>query len=103
MKRITAIIMLAFANYAYAADTYVTGTVTSITSISEGLLLRVNGNEKPSGCSQTSSWMLIPEDKSTMITVALAMYMAGNRSAVVYVNPSAGGSYCQIKQYDPQH
>ena len=86
-----------------AAESYIVGTVTSITSYSGGLLLRVNGNEKPSGCTQTSAWMLIKEENKTMLSVALATYMAGKRDAVVYVNTSSTGSYCQINQYDPQN
>ncbi|WP_370980198.1 hypothetical protein [Agaribacterium sp. ZY112] len=86
-----------------SAETYLAGDVTSITSIPQGLLLRINGNEKPSGCTQSSAWMLIPEERKTMISVALAMYMSGNRKAVVYISTSASGSYCVINQYDPQH
>jgi len=56
---------------------------------------------KPSGCTQSSGWMLIPEENSTMISVALAMHMAGKDKASIYVDVTAPGSYCKIVQYDP--
>jgi len=85
----------------FAAESYIGGSVTNITSIKEGLLIRVNGDEKPSGCTQSSAWMLIPQEDTTMVSVALASFMAGKKSATVYVNTSLNGSYCTIWQYDP--
>lgn len=86
---------------AFSAESHIVGTVTSITSVGRGLLMRVNGDERPTGCPGTSAWMLIPEENKTMISVALAAYMSGNKSAVVYVDVNATG-YCKIIQYDPQ-
>lgn len=91
------------ANPALAADTYINGTVTDITSLSSGLLIRVNGSEKPSQCTQTSAWMLVPEENATMVSVVLAAYFSGKRDAVVYVDIASTGKYCKVIQYDPQN
>jgi len=85
---------------AYAGEAHLGGNVNNITSIREGLLIALDTG-KPSGCTQTSAWMLIPEENKTMISVALAMHMSGKTKATIYVDVNASGSYCVIAQYDP--
>ena len=103
MKKFFILAALVFSQIAFSTEHHIAGTVTSITSYSGGLLIRVNGNQKPSGCTQSSAWMLIKEQNKTMISVALASYMAGKRDAVVYVDADSTGYYCVVIQYDPQN
>lgn len=103
MKYLMLIILLTLSVSLKAADSYIVGEVTDITTYPGGLLLRVGGNQKPSGCTQTSAWMVIPEQNKTMISVALAMYMSDKRKAVIYVDTTSTGYYCKIVQYDPQN
>ncbi|AIW18676.1 hypothetical protein B6A42_07915 [Vibrio coralliilyticus] len=82
--------------------TYVTGEVYDITSGSEGLLVRVDGNVVPSDCKGLNphGWMLIKEENKTMISVALAMRAQGKRNATLYIN-GIQGTACVVSQYDP--
>ncbi|MEY8199962.1 MAG: hypothetical protein RPS47_12030 [Colwellia sp.] len=84
---------------AYSSETSLPGNVSNITSIREGLLIILDTG-KPSGCTQGTGWMLIKQENTTMISVALASYMAGNKAATIYVAPGPG-SYCEITQFDP--
>ncbi|MGR6871043.1 hypothetical protein ACU6U9_01755 [Pseudomonas sp. HK3] len=84
----------------FSSDSKLGGTVSNITSIREGLLILLDTG-KPSGCTQGTGWMIIKKEHSTMISVALASYMAGNKTATIYVDVSSSGSYCEIVQYDP--
>ncbi len=92
--------MILFSSSAFSAESKLGGTVSNITSIREGLLIILDTG-KPSGCTQSSGWMIIKQEHTTMISVALASYMAGNKAANVYVDINASGSYCEIVQYDP--
>lgn len=95
-----AMLCLLFSSSAFSAETNMGGAVNNITSIREGLLITLDTG-KPSGCPQSSSWMIIKKENTTMISVALAMYMAGNKGATVYVDITSGGSYCEVTQFDP--
>ena len=100
VKKILLILVL-ISSPGFTAETHLSGEITNITSYAGGLLVRMNGTEKPTACSQSSAWMLIPEENQTMISVALAMYMSGNKNATVYIDLNSTGSYCKIVQYDP--
>lgn len=101
MKSFITLALLLFSTTALSAESHQYGKIFDITSIQEGLLVRIDTG-KPSGCTQNSEWMLIPEGNSTMVSTALAMHMAGKSNATVYVDITASGSYCKIVQYDPQ-
>ena len=87
---------------AQSAENYITGKVYDITSISSGLLIRVEGNQVPGACVDLNphGWMLIPEEFKTMTSVALTMWTTEKRQATIYVS-GAVGSYCRVTQYDP--
>ncbi|WP_299494165.1 hypothetical protein [uncultured Shewanella sp.] len=72
-----------------------------ITSYKDGLLVRLVGDVKPERCKHSSPWMIIAQEDSTMVSVALSMYMAGNRKANVFVSDETTFSYCRITQYAP--
>lgn len=86
----------------FAADTYIDGDVYDITSIENGLLIRVKGNVVPTKCENPNGWgwMLIPEENKTMISVALAMFVQGKTHATIYTK-NTGTGFCKVIQYDP--
>jgi len=100
MKKIIMLLFMLACVNSYAAETNQTGLVSNITSIKGGLLIMLDTG-KPSGCSQSSPWMLIAEENKTMIAVALAMYSQGKKAVTVYIDRNAPGSYCRVIQYDP--
>lgn len=94
------VFFLLFSAAAFSGETNQGGAISNITSIREGLLIALDTG-KPSGCPQSSSWMIIKQENTTMTSVALAMYMSGNKGATIYVDVNASGSYCEIIQFDP--
>lgn len=92
--------------YAFAAETHVSGNITSITSISEGLLIRLEEGNLPSVCKGTPfGWMLIPQSSKVILAVTLAGWYQKKRAVDVYVEPySAGsGSFCKVTQVQPNN
>jgi len=86
---------------AYAADSYLGGTMTNITSTPAGLMIMLDSGV-PTNCTGTGyGWMLIPEANKTMIATALTMWVTGQRGVVVYTNGYNGQSFCVINQFDP--
>jgi len=58
----------------------------------------------PDNCQGTPyNWMLIEETHKTMLSVALAMWSTGKKSAVVYTTGLDGTGYCIIGQLDPSN
>jgi hypothetical protein len=100
VKKVILLIFTLFSLNSYAGVSSLRGNVTNITSIKEGLLIILDTG-KPSGCTQNSGWMFIPEENKTMVSVALAMFSQGKTDAAIYVDVNATGSYCRIVQYDP--
>lgn len=84
-----------------AADHYLTGTITDITSLPTGLMVILdtgvptNCTGSPYGC------MLIPEANKTMVATALLMWTTGSRRVTAYTNATPAGSFCTINQFDP--
>ncbi|WNO08681.1 hypothetical protein [Teredinibacter sp. KSP-S5-2] len=101
MKTLLATFLFLLSLNTYSDVTNNTGKIINITSIGQGLLI-IMDTGKPSGCTQTTNWMLIPEENKTMIAVALAMYLQGKTNATVYVDINATGNYCKVVQYDPK-
>jgi hypothetical protein len=102
-KVLIAIIALAVfqANNVAAAESYLSGKITNITSTSAGLMLMLDTG-LPDNCEGTPwGWMLIPKAETTMISVALAMYTSGRLSVTVYTNPRAATGWCTVNQFDP--
>lgn len=108
MKKIinhTLLLFLLFVSKApFAADTYISGKLVDITSVQQGLLIRIEGYQVPTTCPNPHNWgwMLIPEENKTMISVALAMWTQGKTTATIYTSGTKSG-YCQVVQYDPHH
>ncbi|HET9645740.1 MAG TPA: hypothetical protein VFP68_20830 [Burkholderiaceae bacterium] len=87
---------------ASAADWYVHGTLSNITSTAEGLLVMLDSGT-PTNCAGTPyGWMLIKEANKTMVATALTMWLSGQRAVTIYTNPfSSGQSFCVVSQIDP--
>jgi hypothetical protein len=98
IKRMVIIMLMSVVGSAYAGDYYQTGKVYDITSTTDGLLVRLEGNIVPTQCPH-GGWMLIPEENKTMISLALASFMQGKTKATIYTQGTVGG-YCKVTQYD---
>ena len=98
---ILAFALLSIAPPTRAADVYLGGTMTNITSTASGLMIMLDTG-LPTNCAGSPyGWMLIRESNKTMIAVALMAWHTGNRNITVYTDNSVAGSYCTINQVDP--
>jgi hypothetical protein len=80
---------------------YVVGMVGDMTSISGGLLIRMDDNLTPTNCVGTPiGWMQISATDTAMISTFLTYWASGKRSFTIYTNPWTSG-YCAIGQLDP--
>lgn len=86
---------------ARAAETWLQGTLSEVTTVPEGLLIRLD-NGQPTQCAGTPfGWMLIPEANKTMLAMTMMLWMSGKRSMVIYTRAYTGDGYCTITQVDP--
>jgi hypothetical protein len=94
------LLVLPFSALAYIGANYVGGKITNITSIDDGLLVRIGENEVPENCTSGRVWMKIDQGKTAMIAMTLSAWTLG-REVVVYTSPATSG-YCQVSQVDPR-
>lgn len=86
---------------ARAAETWLEGNLSEVTTVGEGLLIRMD-NGLPTQCTGTPfGWMLIPEANKTMLAMTMMLWMSGKRSMVIYTRAYTGDGYCTITQVDP--
>ena len=78
---------------------HVSGKITNITSISSGLLVRINANEVPEHCTSGRVWMLIKQESTAMTSLTLTAWTL-KRGVTVYTSADNDG-YCQVIQVDP--
>lgn len=78
---------------------HASGKITNMTSISSGLLVRINANEVPEHCTSGRVWMEIKQEKSAMTALTLTAWTLG-RGVTVYTEANSSG-YCQVTQVDP--
>jgi len=84
-----------------AAAHWLRGDIVDITSIPEGLLVKLDTGV-PTNCSGVANgWMLIAEENRTMLATALSFYISGGRTADIYVSPLSNGR-CPVTQFDPR-
>ena len=87
----------------FAAETYVYGNMTSITSVSEGLLIRLESGNLPTVCNGTPyGWLLIPQTSKVILAVTLAQWYQKKRAVEVYVESYSGNGYCKVIQVQPK-
>ncbi len=91
---------LVMSNSVYAAEFYLSGNISNITSHAGGLMLMLDSGVPDDCIGAPYGWMLIPESNTTMIATALMTYSLG-KGATVYVNPYPGSGRCVINQFDP--
>ncbi len=107
MKKIFIYLTLIFMSIqsANAENTYTTGTITQISSVTEGLLIKLEAGNLPDICKNRSAfgWMLIPQARKTIIAVTLSQWYQKKRLVSVYVDPdySTNPSFCTVQQVAP--
>lgn len=93
------LLAVGLAQDAAAADEYLGGNISNISSHGAGLMVMLDTGV-PTNCSGVGyNWMTIPEANKTMIAVALLAWQLG-RGVTVYTNPLSNG-FCTINQLDP--
>lgn len=86
---------------AQAAETYLAGTISNITTGPTGMRIMLDTGV-PNNCTGTPyGWMLIRQEDKSMVAAALAMWFSGQRKVVVYTNAYSDTTYCIINQLDP--
>ncbi|GAA78334.1 hypothetical protein WNY97_06545 [Pseudoalteromonas fuliginea] len=78
---------------------HVSGKITNITSISSGLLVRINANEVPEHCTSGRVWMQIKQENTAMTSLTLTAWTL-KRGVTVYTSADSSG-YCRVIQVDP--
>jgi hypothetical protein len=88
------------ARSAFAADTYLYGTLTNVTIGNAGDLLIMLSSGVPTNCTGVAyGWMTIPAANKTMIALAI-LTMQAHGAVTVYTYSLSGGQ-CVINQFDP--
>ncbi|GAA5563477.1 ABC transporter ATP-binding protein [Acinetobacter seifertii] len=91
---------------ANAAQDYVIGNLTKMTSITEGLLIKLEPENLPDVCKNKTAygWMLIPQARKTIIAVTLSQWYQEKKAVVVYVDRdySTNPNFCTVQQVEPQ-
>ena len=77
----------------------VSGKITNISSITQGLLVKIEGNEVPQNCTSGNTWMQVSEDNQAMISMLITAWTL-DRNVTMYTSPASTG-YCQVWQIDP--
>lgn len=104
MKKIILLAIL-LTQQVFAAETYVSGRVSDITSITEGLLIRLETREVPRICENRNPWgyLIIPQARKTILATFLMNWARKKPHVTLYVDENQGSaSYCTIKQIDHQ-
>jgi hypothetical protein len=86
----------------FAEDTYLSGTVTNLTSITSGILLKLDTGLPTNCIGSPWGWMLIRAENRPMTALLLTMYASGRKRATVYTVGVTQTGYCEISQYDPE-
>ncbi|MCO9050796.1 ABC transporter ATP-binding protein [Acinetobacter sp. UC24323] len=107
MEKIVFYLMIIFTciQTANAEQDYVSGTLTKITSVTEGLLIKLEPGNLPDVCKNKTAygWMLIPQARKTIIALTLSQWYQKKRSVTVYVDRdySNNPSFCTVQQVEP--
>ncbi|MFW2174626.1 ABC transporter ATP-binding protein [Acinetobacter guillouiae] len=91
-------------NTAIAAETYTTGNITAITSIPEGLLIKLEEGNLPTVCNGHASygWFFIPQARKTILSLTLILWTQKKTNVILYVDNNQGTNmYCTINQIQP--
>jgi len=101
MKYIGVFIITSLPSFSFAAvgPGHVSGDITNITSVNAGILVRIGANEVPENCTSGKAWMLISEEKKSMISLTITAWTLG-KTVTVYTTATTNG-YCLVHQVDP--
>jgi hypothetical protein len=100
-KKMAALCLLSVSSISFAETDFLSGNISNVTSSSEGLLVTLNSGV-PENCSSTpNNWMLIKQNDSTMVSIALAMWASGRTGATLHTSGiSQDSPYCVVTQLD---
>lgn len=100
-KKMAALCLLSVSSVSFAEGDFLSGNISNVTSSAEGLLISLNSGI-PENCSGTPyNWMLIKQEDSTMVSIALSMWASNRAGATVHTSGiSSGSSYCVVTQID---
>ena len=90
---------LSLSTHAYIGAGHVSGEITNISSVPQGLLVMIEGNEVPQNCTSGNTWMQISEDNQSMTSMLITAWTL-DRNVAVYTSPASTG-YCEVWQVDP--
>ncbi|WP_151961310.1 ABC transporter ATP-binding protein [Acinetobacter bereziniae] len=102
MKKILLLAIL-LTQQVFAEETYVSGRISDITSITEGLLIRLETREVPRICENRNPWgyLIIPQARKTILATTLMNWGRNKQQVTLYVDENQGSaSFCTIKQID---
>ena len=78
---------------------HVNGKITNITSVTTGVLVRIDSNIVPENCTSGQAWMQIKQENTAMISMIITAWTLGRRVSI-YTSPTTS-SYCNVIQVDP--
>ncbi|MET1257464.1 hypothetical protein [Aliikangiella maris] len=78
---------------------HVNGKITNITSVTTGILVRIDSSIVPENCTSGQAWMQIKQENTAMITMIMTAWTLG-RNVTIYTSPTTS-SYCNVIQVDP--
>ena len=98
------LLTLAIQTIVFASETNysVSGKITNITTIKEGLLIRIRNGEVPRAClSSDKKWMIVEQSDTTMVAVAMTAWTMGRNATLHSDGTTSTDNYCIINQIDP--
>jgi len=88
-----------------SAANYVQGTISEITFLQDGILIRVNNGVPTTTCTGAyGSWLRISSEAKPLIALITGEWLRGNipgAAVVVYGSGLDGNNYCTVTQVDP--
>jgi hypothetical protein len=104
MKRfisiIFALVLLATIASVGNADENLSGNLSDITSVPEGLLIKLDTGVTPECEGAPYGWMLVKEENLSMVSVVLTLWALEKRGVSIYTKPLTG-RFCEVIQVDP--
>ncbi|MBJ9901590.1 ABC transporter ATP-binding protein [Acinetobacter bereziniae] len=105
MKKIIYALLL-LSTQLYAADTYHYGKIVDITTITDGLLIKMENLSVPDACKNRNpyGWILVPNERKAIMAVMLMNWYQKKTIGTVYVDSAQTNNYyCTVSQFDPEN
>ena len=104
MRRLLAMAFcLIISSPALSGPNYQGGTITDLTAITSGIMIRLDSGV-PDNCKGTPhGWMLVKQEHTAITSTVLTAWTSGNKSITVYTSGrgNSGSEFCEITQFDP--